>query len=102
MNDVDYDYVNDLLDSYFVKEVEVFGNCTCVTFKEKKIRKKKSKVYFKNKKRSKKMKKIKHYSLELVFTDLKDVELLLYYLEILNFKSLDYIVKSDFDVENID
>lgn len=48
------------------------------------------------------MKKIKHYSLELVFTDLKDVELLLYYLEILNFKSLDYIVKSDFDVENID
>lgn len=102
MKDVDYDFVNDLLDSYFVKEVEVFDNGTCVTFKEKKIRKKKSKVYFKNKKRSKKMKKIKHYSLELVFTDLKDVELLLYYLEILNFKSLDYIVKSDFDVENID
>ena len=48
------------------------------------------------------MKKIKHYSLELVFTDSKDVELLLYYLEILNFKSLDYVVKSAFDVENID
>ena len=54
MKDVDYDFVNDLLDSYFVKEVEVFDNGTCVTFKEKKIRKKNQKYIIKNKKRRKK------------------------------------------------
>lgn len=48
------------------------------------------------------MKKIKHYVIELVFTDSNDVELLMYYLDFLNFKSLDYVVKSSFDVENID
>lgn len=33
MKDVDYDYVNDLLDSDFVEEVEVFGNGDSVSFK---------------------------------------------------------------------
>lgn len=49
-----YDYVKDLLDSGFVEEVGVFDNNGYVSFKKKKIRKKKHKVYFKNKKRRKK------------------------------------------------
>lgn len=46
-----YDYVKDLLDSGFVEEVEVFDNNGYVSFKKKKIRKKKSKVYGRNKKK---------------------------------------------------
>lgn len=53
MKDVDYDFVNDLLDSDFVTGVEVFVKDGYVSFIKKKIRKKKSKVYYKNKKKRK-------------------------------------------------